>query len=70
MPTHAHPLRAGVLSTSSLWLNGVRVAFSKQNGYLPLYLRLDTLPVALNYSAGGDNVLAVYADSQEATGWW
>lgn len=53
-----------------MWLNGILVTFSKQNGYLPLNLRLDALPVALNFSNGGDNVIAVYADSQEATGWW
>ena len=34
----------GALMYSSWWVNGVRVVPLKTDGYLPLALRLDTLP--------------------------
>ena len=41
----------GALMSSSWWVNGVQVVGLKTDGYLPLTLRLDTLPgVTLNYT--------------------
>lgn len=62
----------GVLSTSSVWLNGVQLVNSNPAGYVPTILRLDnaTSGAAALVFGGGLNTLVVYADGAETTGWW
>ena len=48
-----------------------KVVKLKTDGYLPLTLRLDTLPgVTLKYGAGEENVIVAWTDNSATTGWW
>lgn len=59
------------LSTSTWWVNGVQAVVARQTGYLPLSLRLDTLPgVDLAYGEGSRNLVTVYCDGGATSGWW
>ncbi len=53
-----------------MWLNGVPVLFYGQqkhfSGYVPILIRADA--AGLNY--GATNVLSVFTDGSETTGWW
>lgn len=54
------------LSTTSLFLNGKQLVAARPAGYLPLIIRLDGAGLVV----GGENVLVVYVDGTETTGWW
>ena len=59
------------MTTSSWWVNGIKVVPVKTDGYLPLTLRLDDISgVKLRYGDEGENVLAVWTNNAATTGWW
>lgn len=58
----------GALSVSTWWFNGVKVLGPVYNGYIPKVLDISASGAPINW--GGANVLAVYVDGTEVSGWW
>lgn len=64
----------GAFHRTTAWLNGAEIAPARgapdgvhKAGYTSFWLRLDTAP---DVKFGGENVLALFVDASDGTGWW
>ena len=61
----------GVYHNSQMWLNGQPLGAAHENGYTSFWHRLDTAAgVKFGEGSANENVLAIYANGNPATGFW